>query len=118
MRTISQRKAVEWTDKINLGLWIKKNRPGYLWFWKDCLLFKSSSKVGDSLSSLCFTRLLSIIDQIYPFLSRNLLSRSRRLRLACLRLLDSKLIDPIHSQVEVVRRCLQGEEVSIEMLDV
>jgi len=35
--------------------------------------------------------------------------------LACLRLLDCKLIDPNHDHVEVVRRCLQGEEVPLDV---
>jgi U3 small nucleolar RNA-associated protein 20 len=35
--------------------------------------------------------------------------------LACLRLLDCKLIDPNHDHIEVVRRCLQGEEVPIDV---
>lgn len=55
------------------------------------------------------------MSQIYPFLSQSLLSHSRRLRLACLRLLDCKLIDPNHDHVEIVKRCLQGEEVPIDV---
>lgn len=55
------------------------------------------------------------VGQIYPFLSPSLLSHSRRLRLICLRLLDGKLIDPNHDQVEIIRRCLQGEEVLIDV---
>jgi U3 small nucleolar RNA-associated protein 20 len=35
--------------------------------------------------------------------------------LACLRLLGCKLIDPNHDHVEVVKRCLQGEEVPLDV---
>ena len=37
------------------------------------------------------------------------------MRLAALHLLDSKLVDPAHDQVEVLKRCLQGEEVPIDI---
>jgi U3 small nucleolar RNA-associated protein 20 len=55
------------------------------------------------------------IAHIYQSLLPSLLSHSRRLRLACLRLLDCKLIDPNHDHVEIVRRCLQGEEVPVDI---
>jgi len=55
------------------------------------------------------------IQRIYPSLHKPLISHSRRLRLAALRLLDSKLADPQHDQIEVLKRCLQGEEVSLDL---
>jgi len=55
------------------------------------------------------------VSQIYPSLYPSLISHSRPLRLAALRLLDCKLIDPAHDQVEVLKRCLQGEEVSLDI---
>jgi len=55
------------------------------------------------------------ITSVYSSLSQSLLSHSRRIRLACLRLLDCKLIDTQHDQVEVLKRCLQGEEVSLDV---
>ena len=58
----------------------------------------------------------------YPSLSSSLLSHSRSLRLNTLRLLDSeKLVDKNHQSpdangvVEVLKRCLQGEEVSLDL---
>lgn len=44
-----------------------------------------------------------------------MLSHSRPVRLAALHLLDSKLVDPEHDQIEVLKRCLQGEEVSLDL---
>jgi len=52
---------------------------------------------------------------IYPPLHSAFLSHSRPIRLAALRLMDSKLVDPAHSQIEVLKRCLQGEEVSLDL---
>lgn len=53
--------------------------------------------------------------EIYPSLYDAFLSHSRPLRLAALRLLDSKLVDPTHDQIEVLKRCLQGEEVPLDI---
>jgi U3 small nucleolar RNA-associated protein 20 len=63
------------------------------------------------------------LDTVYPSLSCSLLSPSRSLRLNTLRLLDSKkLVDKNHHQdtdangvVEVIKCCLQGEEVSLDL---
>ena len=59
---------------------------------------------------------------VYPSLSCSLLSHSRSLRLNTLQLLDSKkLVDKNHQNpdangvVEVLKRCLQGEEVSLDL---
>lgn len=52
---------------------------------------------------------------IYPSLASSLLSHSRSLRLSTLYLLSSKLIAPSIGEQEVVRRCLQGEEVSLDV---
>ncbi|KAJ3508085.1 hypothetical protein NLJ89_g5945 [Agrocybe chaxingu] len=55
------------------------------------------------------------VAQIYPHLRPTLISHSRVRRLAALRLLDSRLINPAHDQIEVLKRCLQGEEVSLDI---
>jgi U3 small nucleolar RNA-associated protein 20 len=62
------------------------------------------------------------LNVIYPFLSCSLLSHSRSLRLNTLRLLDSKkLVDKQHQLpvadgvMEVLKRCLQGEEVPLDL---
>ena len=59
---------------------------------------------------------------VYPSLSCSLLSHSLSLRLNTLRILDSKkLVDKEHQNpdangvVEVIKRCLQGEEVSLDL---
>ena len=62
------------------------------------------------------------LDAIYPSLCASLLSPSRSLRLNTLRFLDSKKLidkncqDPgVDGVVEVLKRCLQGEEVSLDL---
>lgn len=62
------------------------------------------------------------LDAIYPSLCTSLLSPSRSLRLNTLRFLDSKKLidkncqDPgVDGVVEVLKRCLQGEEVSLDL---
>ena len=59
------------------------------------------------------------LDTAYPSLSRSLLSHSHSLRLNTLRLLDcKKLIDKNHESsdvMEVLKRCLQGEGVSLDL---
>ena len=62
------------------------------------------------------------LNAVYPPLSTSLLSPSRSLRLNTLRFLDSKkLVDRNHQDpgadgvVEVLKRCLQGEEVSLDL---
>lgn len=52
---------------------------------------------------------------IYPHVREGVSSHSRPLRLATLRFLDSKLVDSSHDFVEVLKRCLQGEEVSLDV---
>ena len=59
---------------------------------------------------------------VYPSLSCSLLSPSRSLRLNTLRLLDfKKLVDKKHQDpdangvVEVLKHCLQGEDVSLDL---
>lgn len=62
------------------------------------------------------------LNTVYPSLSCSILSHSRALRLNALRFLDSKkLVDKSNQNsdangvVEVLRCCLQGEEVSLDL---
>jgi U3 small nucleolar RNA-associated protein 20 len=58
---------------------------------------------------------VATLDNIYPILRESLLSHSRSLRLNTLRLLACKLIKSSAGEHEVVERCLQGEEVSLDV---
>ena len=56
-----------------------------------------------------------VLADVYPFFQASLMSHSRSLRLAVLQLLDSPLVQVPNSTVEVVKRCLQAEEASIDI---
>lgn len=53
--------------------------------------------------------------EIYPHLRAALLSRCRILRLSAMRLMYSKLITVPENLQEVIKRCLQGEEVPCDV---
>lgn len=55
------------------------------------------------------------LDSVYPSLQASLLSHSRPLRLSVLRLLTSPLIKAPDGTSDVLKRALQGEEVSIDV---
>ncbi|KAL4079019.1 armadillo-type protein [Scleroderma citrinum] len=53
--------------------------------------------------------------ELYPFLQSAVLSHSRVLRLSALQILSSRLVSSSTGEQDVLRRCLQGEEVSLDM---
>ena len=59
------------------------------------------------------------LDSVYPFLGSSLLSPSRSLRLNTLQLLDCKKKNhqnlDVNGVVEVIKCCLQGERVSLDL---
>jgi U3 small nucleolar RNA-associated protein 20 len=55
------------------------------------------------------------IDEIYPVLRVSILSHARILRLNALRLMDTHIVPLPGGVQEVVKRCLQGEEVSLDV---
>ena len=57
----------------------------------------------------------TMLTDVYPFLQASLMSHSHPLRLAVLRLLDSPLVQIPDGMAEVVKRCLQAEEASINV---
>jgi U3 small nucleolar RNA-associated protein 20 len=54
------------------------------------------------------------LDEVYPFLRDSILSHSRALRLSTLRLLSSPLVRLLAGPGEVLKKCLQGEEVPLD----
>lgn len=55
------------------------------------------------------------LSALYPALQDTLLSHSRPLRLSTLRLLASPAISSSVGEREVLKRCLQGEEVPLDV---
>jgi U3 small nucleolar RNA-associated protein 20 len=58
---------------------------------------------------------VTLLDTIYPSLRNSLLSHSHPLRLNCLRLLACQSVKMLPSELEVVQRCLQGEEATLDV---
>ena len=55
------------------------------------------------------------LNVLYPTLRESLLSHSHALRLNCLRLLACTSAKSSVNELEIVRRCLQAEEVSLDV---
>ncbi|KAF8957355.1 armadillo-type protein [Flammula alnicola] len=108
LQAIARRDVAEWAGKVDLNSWTRKGLENWAWSHEFLAGLVSVAQASPSAQAIP-------IPQIYPSLYLSLLSHSRPLRLAALRLLDSKLVDPTHDQVEVLKRCLQGEEVSLDL---
>ncbi|KAH9485782.1 U3 small nucleolar RNA-associated protein 20 [Psilocybe cubensis] len=108
LNALSKRDTSEWAAKIDLEMWTRKGLEK--WAWSHEVL---AGLVVVAQASP-FTKTIPL-HQVYPSLYNSLISHSRALRLSALRLLDCKLVDPQHDQVEVLKRCLQGEEVSLDL---
>lgn len=115
----------EWTEQIDVLSWVK--RAVNTWErgetaigglvaisrrrWVKSLQFTYHSLTGScrgiTTSSISFA-------EIYPSLQASILSHTRRLRLNTLELLTSPVVER-SSSFEVIRRCLQGEDVSLDV---
>ena len=67
--------------------------------------------LGPSSSTITPTPL----DEVYDALQPSVQSHSRPLRLNTLRLIGSSLVSSPPATSDVIRRCLQGEEVSLDV---
>ncbi|KAG6335501.1 hypothetical protein ID866_3590 [Astraeus odoratus] len=54
-------------------------------------------------------------EELYPSLQHAVISHSRVLRLSTLQILSSRLVSASSGERDVLRRCLQGEEVSLDV---
>ncbi|KAJ6513279.1 hypothetical protein C8R45DRAFT_857772 [Mycena sanguinolenta] len=106
MQALSQRPAIE-LDKLELTRWVRIcTSLGSQW--------AASAEILEALASLLTARNTTEIEieEIYPALAPAVLSHSRALRLGALRLLAATR--PSDAR-EVVKRCLAGEEVPLEV---
>ncbi|KAF9479084.1 hypothetical protein BDN70DRAFT_879151 [Pholiota conissans] len=108
MQAISKRDTSEWAGKVDLTIWTKKGLAKWAWSQEFLAGLVAVAQASPNTKPIP-------IPQIYPSLYPSFLSHSRPLRLAALHLLDSKLVDPAHDQIEVLKRCLQGEEVALDI---
>lgn len=127
MRALQQRPPIEWPTEINISDWIQGgikewgSSPEFLagltpLARSRCGVFSFSQNLR-LLKVTVFSKPSTPIPfaEIYPHLQASLLSHSRILRLNALRLLDSKIVFLHGGIYEVMKRCLQGEEVSLDV---
>lgn len=139
MHALATRDIEEWSGPIDVGTWTTQAVSKWAWS-SDVLggllalaqarfeyyLIILQKKTDYIICVYCIHSPLHLtpvsLNVIYPSLSCSLLSPSRFLRLNTLRLLVSKqLIDKNHQDpgadgvMEVLKRCLQGEEVSLDL---
>ncbi|KAK7033108.1 DRIM domain-containing protein, partial [Favolaschia claudopus] len=106
MRALSQRASTEW-QTVDVGAWVRTcTTVGTQW--------AASAEVLESLAALVTAKNATEIkiDDIYPSLAPVVLSHSRARRLGALRLLATTR--PSDAR-EVIKRCLAGEEVPLEV---
>ena len=138
MHILATRDIEEWSGLIDVGTWTAQ--AVRKWAWSSDVLsgllalaharFEYSlNYIGRKKLTICVYCIHSplhltpvSLHAIYPSLSCSILSPSRSLRLNALRLLDfKKLIDKNHQDpdadgvMEVLKRCIQGEEVSLDL---
>ncbi|KAF7327783.1 DRIM domain-containing protein [Mycena kentingensis (nom. inval.)] len=107
MRALSQRPTSEWVD-LDVPNWVERcTVVGSEW--------AASAETLEALAALISARggaSTISIDAIYPALSSAVLSHSHALRLGALRLLAATQLSDAR---DVVKRCLSGEEVPLEV---
>jgi U3 small nucleolar RNA-associated protein 20 len=122
---LAHRSDTEWHNQVDIAQWtarVVKN-----WCWSGYTL----NGLVSLINALCvqiFTFLSNILncshsqifgdqvpfDAFYAQLQPSLLSHSRLLRLSALRLLSSRIVGPSTSS-EVLHKCLQAEEVMVDV---
>ncbi|KAF8991462.1 armadillo-type protein [Cyathus striatus] len=109
MQFLSRRDHSEWSKLVDLAEWTRKATAK--WATSHDVL---AGLVALGKASPATVRPLSF-REIYPSLQAAIVSHSRSVRLNALRLLNSKLVSMNNAPDEVLKRCLQGEEVSLDI---
>ncbi|KAF9461849.1 armadillo-type protein [Collybia nuda] len=109
LEALAKREITEWGNLFDLASWMRACLGRWAWSANVLAGLYAILKANPSKTAEI------PLDEIYPFLQRPLLSHSRPLRLNALRLLESTLVDSPTGSHEVLKRCLQGEEVSLDV---
>ncbi|KAM6502751.1 Armadillo-type fold [Amanita muscaria] len=108
LETLADRDPAEWSTDVDIGVWTSTVAEG--WAWSADVL---SGLVA--VSRVISTNLASVtLADVYPSFRNSIISHSRRLRLEALRLLDLPHVATTKSAQGVIKRCLQGEEASLD----
>ncbi|KAG1831616.1 armadillo-type protein [Suillus variegatus] len=109
MQALSRCKSASWETQVDLSAWTAEIVEH--WSWSDKVLIGLVA-----LLEACPSSSQSLpIAQLYSCLQSRLLSPSRTLRSNVLALLTSKMVKSSPAEHEALKRCLQGDEVSLDM---
>ncbi|KIJ13504.1 hypothetical protein PAXINDRAFT_100613 [Paxillus involutus ATCC 200175] len=109
MHALSKTKNEAWREQVDLAGWTRKIVKG--WSWSESVL---DGLAVLSQSSPPTSEVLSF-SELYPHLRSCIISHSRSLRLNALKILSSKLVKTSSGEQDVLKRCLQGEEVPLDL---
>ncbi|KAG1818154.1 armadillo-type protein [Suillus subaureus] len=109
MQALSRCKSASWETQVDLSAWMMEIVEH--WSWSDKVLIGLVALLETCPSS---SQSL-LITQIYSRLQSRLLYPSRPLRSNVLGLLTSKMVKSSPAEHEALKRCLQGDEVSLDM---
>ena len=127
-RCIAESPAKEWADIVDLSTWT--SRVVEKWGWSgqalDGIAALVRSRCGDVYPIFIFERLFTLpfsraaqdtlgMDTMYEQLKSALLSHSALLRLGTLRLLGSPIVRASEGTIELVKKALQAEEISVDV---
>ncbi|CCM06042.1 uncharacterized protein FIBRA_08288 [Fibroporia radiculosa] len=108
LQSLSICPAAERAARVDLIAWT--NKIAERWSWSSNVLFGLISLIRASEP----TAYRVPFDSLYTSLQNSLLSYSQGQRLGALSLLGSPLISSSDSNLEIVKRCLQAEEVPLD----
>ncbi|KAF9222298.1 hypothetical protein BS17DRAFT_735750 [Gyrodon lividus] len=109
MHALAKTKNEAWREQVDLAGWTRQ--VAKRWSWSESVL---EGLAVLSLSSPSFSEVLSF-SELYPHLQSCIISHSRSLRLSALKILSSKMVKSSLGEQDVLKRCLQGEEVPLDM---
>ncbi|KAI0937862.1 hypothetical protein AcW1_003904 [Taiwanofungus camphoratus] len=109
LQCLSERDSSEWGAEADVTAWMTKMAEE--WGWSSSTLGGLESLVRASRSNIQTIPL----EVLCSSLQTSLLSPSRSLRLNALRLLTSAVVKSSPGTVEVLKRCVQAEEVSLDV---
>ncbi|KAG0701153.1 armadillo-type protein [Suillus ampliporus] len=109
MQALSRCESSSWETQVDLSAWTTQVVDHWSWSEKVLMglvaLLETCPSTSQSLP----------IAQLYSRLQSRLLSPSRSLRLSVLGLLTSKMVKSSPAEHDALKRCLKGEEVSLDM---
>ncbi|KAL0061427.1 U3 snoRNP protein [Marasmius tenuissimus] len=109
MRAIAGQPESQWSKSVNISSWTRSSIRNWAWS-KNVMsgLVELSNASRQQGSDIAF-------EEVYSCVKDSVLSHSRLLRLSTLKVLSSSLVKVPDETREALLRCLQGEEISIDV---